>query len=136
MTKLLALAACFFAACVPDALPQAVHPGDLPPLVARVAPDQRVATWNRAITVLLDEGYVPQILNQDAAYISAKRRDAATDTDELAGTNVIVTISPQGAVRVEIAGAGVYTDGSQLARDLQVVQTRLTAEITAAPAST
>ncbi|HEX4351580.1 MAG TPA: hypothetical protein VGL61_16175 [Kofleriaceae bacterium] len=136
MTKLLLLATCLFAGCLPDALPQAVHPGDLPPLVATVAPDQRVATWNRAITVLLDEGYVPQILNQDAAYISAKRRDAATDTDELAGTNVIVTISPQGAVRVEIAGGGVYTDGSQLARDLQAVQTRLTAEITAAPAST
>ena len=135
MTKLIALAACLFAACIPTALPQAVHPGDLPPLVTHVTPDQRDATWNRAITVLLDEGYVPQILNKDAAYISAKRRDAATDNDELAGTSVIVTISPQGAVRVEISGGGVYTDGSQLARDLQTVQTRLTTEIIATPAS-
>jgi hypothetical protein len=126
MTKLVLAVSCLLAAC---ATPQAFRPGDLPPLVSRIAPDQRVATWNRAITVLLDEGYVPQVLNQEAAYISAKQRDDASN-DELAGTMVIVTISPEGAVRVEIAGVGVYHDESQLAHDLQQVQARLTAEIT------
>jgi hypothetical protein len=133
MTKLILAVSCLFAAC---ATPQALRPGDLPAVLARVTPDQRVATWNRAITVLLVEGYVPQVLNQDAAYISAKRRDDATDSDVLAGTYVIVAISPEGVLRVEVAGGGTYSDSAQLVRDLQAVQTRLTSEITGTPAST
>lgn len=113
---------CVLAACGPSAY--ALRPGDLPPMLERVAPDQRVATWNRAIAVLLDEGYVPQALNEAACYISAKQRDDAT-VAELAGTFAIVTISPDGVVRVEIGGAGVYDNASQLELDLQTIQQRL-----------
>lgn len=126
MLKSLALVSCLFTAC---ASPQALRPGDLPPIVSRVSPEQRVATWNRAIGVLLDEGYVPEVLNQDGGYISAKRRDDGSDTDELAGTFSIVMIAPDGVVRVEIAGGGVYSDVNKLAHDLRAIQERLAAKI-------
>jgi hypothetical protein len=125
-----AVLASYLAAC---AMPTALRPGDLSPMVARTAPDQRQQLWNRAVQVLLDDGYVPQVLNQDAAYISAKRRDDSGDTDVLHGTFAIVTISPDGALRVEVGGAGVYHSTEQLARDLQREQTRIIAEITGAP---
>jgi hypothetical protein len=84
-----------------------LHAGELVPSVVNTAPEQRLALWQRAVVVLLDQGYVPQVLNESAGYISAHRRDDLVD-DELAGTLALVTISPQGVVRVALAGAGTF----------------------------
>ena len=84
-----------------------LHAGELVPSVVNTAPEQRLALWQRAVVVLLDQGYVPQVLNEAAGYISAHRRDDLVD-DELAGTLALVTISPQGVVRVALAGAGTF----------------------------
>jgi hypothetical protein len=84
-----------------------MHAGELVPSVANVAPEKRLALWQRAVVVLLDQGYVPQVLTESAGYISAHRRDDLTD-DELAGTLALVTISQEGVVRVALAGAGTF----------------------------
>src|SRR5579862_5869953 len=110
------------------AAPYLIRPGDLAPLNAQVTGDQRVAIWERAIAVLLDEGYVPQVLNEAACFISAKQRDDVT-TGALAGTIAIVTISPEGVLRVEVGGSGVYNSAAELQRDVETVQKRLVEEI-------
>lgn len=109
-----------------------IRPGELPPIVAQVAPDQRTALWHHAIEVMLDEGYVPQVLDESAGYISGKQRDDLT-TGPLAGTMAIVTISPTGRLRVQISGAGIYHDASELERDITSIQERLVQEIVGPP---
>jgi hypothetical protein len=79
----------------------------LTPALIASPPEQRVAVWQHAVTVLLDQGYVPQVLNEAAGFISAKRREDLAD-DALAGTIAIVSISPQGEVRVDVSGAGLF----------------------------
>jgi hypothetical protein len=108
--------------------PYVLRPGDLAPIVAQVGSEQRVAIWQRAITVLLDEGYVPQVLNEAACYVSGKQRDDVTE-GALAGTIAIVTVSPEGRLRVEVGGHGVYRDEADLKRDVAEIQQRLTQEI-------
>jgi hypothetical protein len=115
------LAVLAFSAC---ATPQLLRPGDLAPVTSRVPADQRTAVWQRAIGVLLDEGYVPQVLNEAACYISAKQRDDVT-VGSVAGTMTIVTVSPEGVLRVQVSGAGVYNSATELARDLDAIQHRL-----------
>lgn len=110
-----------------------LRPGDIQPVTARVAGDQRDAVWQHAIEVLLDEGYVPDVLNQPAGYISAKQRDDV-ELGKLAGTMAIVTVSPAGVVRVEVSGHGQYTSGDDLLRDVKAEQDKLLKEITAQPA--
>ena len=109
------------------ATPMLLRPGDVAPITAQVS-GERVATWQRAIVVLLDEGYIPQVLNEAACYISAKQRDDVT-TGALAGTTAIVMISPDGVLRVEVGGAGVYNSAADLERDVEAVQNRLVQEI-------
>jgi hypothetical protein len=94
----------------------------------QVGAERRVALWQRAIGVLLAEGYVPQVLNEAACYISAKQRDDVT-VGAVAGTLAIVTVSPEGVLRIQVSGAGVYSSGSGLARDLDAIQHRLLQEI-------
>jgi hypothetical protein len=89
-----------------------VHPGALEPSRAQVAPEERAALWRRAIEVLLDQGYVPQVLNEAASFISAKRREDF-DNDPLAKTLVLVFISPDGAIRVEVSGIGYFASEKQ-----------------------
>jgi hypothetical protein len=89
-----------------------VHPGTLEPGRAVVAPDQRSELWRRAVGVLLDQGYVPQVLNENAGYISAKRREDLDD-DAFAGTIALVYISAEGNVRVEVSGGGTFHSESQ-----------------------
>ena len=89
-----------------------VHPGTLEPGRAVVAPDQRTELWRRAVGVLLDQGYVPQILNESAGYISAKRREDL-DNDAFAGTIALVYISAEGNVRVDVSGGGLFHSESQ-----------------------
>lgn len=116
------------------AAPYVLRPGDLAPIVAQVSSEQRIAVWQRAITVLLDEGYVPQVLNEAACYVAGKQRDDVVE-GALAGTIAIVTVSPEGRLRVEVGGHGVYTNEADLKRDVAEIQQRLTQEIMgAAPA--
>ena len=112
--------------------PYAVRPGDLKPLQASIPVDQRHAVWEHAINVLLDEGYMPQVLNESAGFISAKERD---DVDSnLANTIAVVTISAEGIVRVEVAGFGVFHSQSEIISAVGTVQNRLLAEIMTRPA--
>lgn len=89
-----------------------VRPGTLEPGRAAVAPEQQAAVWRRAVGVLLDQGYVPQVLNEAAGFISAKRREDIAD-DTFAGTIATVYISPEGGVRVEVSGGGLFHSESQ-----------------------
>ena len=89
-----------------------VHPGALEPSRAQIAPEERAALWRRAIGVLLDQGYVPQVLNEAASFINAKRREDF-ENDPLARTLVLVYISPDGAVRVEVSGVGYFASEKQ-----------------------
>jgi hypothetical protein len=89
-----------------------VHPGALEPSRAQIAPEERAALWRRAIGVLLDQGYVPEVLNEAASFISAKRREDF-ENDALARTMVSVYISPAGAVRVEMSGVGLFPSEKQ-----------------------
>jgi hypothetical protein len=107
---LLSLAVCsLLAGCTSYYL---VRPGTLEPGRATIAPDQRAAIWRRAVGVLLDQGYVPQVLNEDAGFINAKRREDIAD-DAFSGTIALVYISPEGSVRVEVSGAGLFHSENQ-----------------------
>jgi hypothetical protein len=66
----------------------------------------------RAAIPLLDQGYVPQVLNADAGFISAKRREDIAN-DAFAGTIALVYISPEGGVRVEVSGGGIFHSEDQ-----------------------
>jgi hypothetical protein len=85
-----------------------VFPGALEPSRAQIAPQQRVVLWQRAVGVLLDQGYVPQVLNEQACFISAKHRDDV-ENDPLSQTLALVYISPEGALRVEVTGVGYFS---------------------------
>ena len=89
-----------------------VQPGSLPAGSATVPPEQKEAVWKRAVTVLLDQGYVPQVLNEAACYISAKRREDI-DNDAFAGTIALFSITPEGRVRLQISGAGLFHSEQQ-----------------------
>jgi hypothetical protein len=119
-----------FAAALATGCNQFLRPGDLPALTAQTSGD-RVRTWQRSIDVLLDEGYVPDVLNEAAGYISAKQRDDV-QIGKLSGTSVIVTVSPEGRLRVEVSGHGTYASSSGLVDDLNAVQKDLLAKIMAA----
>ena len=85
-----------------------VYPGALEPSRAQVTPDQRVEVWQEAVGVLLDQGYVPQVLNERACFISARHREDF-ENDPLAQTFALVHISPDGVVRVELTGVGYFS---------------------------
>ena len=107
---LLALSFCaLLSACTSYYL---VRPGTLEPGRATISPEQRAAVWRRAVGVLLDQGYVPQVLNQDAGFINAKRREDIAN-DAFSGTIALVYISPEGSVRVEVSGAGLFHSENQ-----------------------
>lgn len=89
-----------------------VRPGELKPALATVAPEQRLAVWRRAVTILLDQGYVPQVLNESAGFISARRREDIAN-DALAGTMALVVVSPEGALRIELSGSGFFNSEQQ-----------------------
>ena len=110
---------------------QYLRPGDLPALQAQVAADKRDLAWQRAIEVLLDAGYVPDVLNEDAAYISAHFRDDA-QLDSLTGVHAIVVIAIDGRVRVQVSGSGQYATTTGLADDLRSAEQDLLTRIVAA----
>jgi hypothetical protein len=110
----------------------ALHAGELAPSLASVAPETRIAVWQRAVVVLLDQGYVPQVVNDVAGYISAHRRDDLSD-DALAGTTALVTVSPEGVVRVALAGAGTFHSQQEFLQAVTERQNLLTKLIVAPP---
>jgi hypothetical protein len=89
------------------------RPGSLAPAVAAVPPDTRTQAWQRAVSVLVEDGYVPELLNETACYVSARRREDA-EYDVLAGAMAIVTIAPDGQLRVQVSGRGLYQSQDQM----------------------
>jgi hypothetical protein len=109
-----------------------VRPGSLTPATANVAPADRSATWQRAIQVLLEEGYVPMAMNEAAGFVSGRQRDDV-QLGTLTGATAIVTIAPDGWLRVEVAGAGYYTSEDDIVRECATRQQNLLRRILAAP---
>jgi hypothetical protein len=105
-----------------------LRPNQLPPAMNQVGPEQRLATWNRAIGVLLDEGYVPTTLDANACFISAHMRDDV-EVGKLQGTLALVTIDPDGKLRVAVSGHGTYTSADGLLNDLTAEQDKITKAI-------
>lgn len=101
-----------------------LRPGEVEPLTARVAPDARMPTWHAAINVLLDDGYVPQVLDATAGYIAARARDDIQN-DSLQNTMAIVTIAPDGTVRVQVSGLGQFRSDQDLVTTVQATQHKL-----------
>jgi hypothetical protein len=127
--RVLALALCSMLGCY---APYFTRPGTLPPATATVAPAQRVEVWNRAITVLLAGGWVPQVLNEGACFISAKRRDDLVD-DNLAGGFVFVQIDPGGILTIQIAGGGRFRSQDDLNATIQAFQDKILAGVVDTP---
>lgn len=109
-----------------------LRPNELPPAVAQVTPEQRLAVWNRAVGVLLDEGYVPTMMDATACFVSAKMRDDV-DMGKLAGTLALISVTPDGKVRVSVAGHGTYTSEDAFKKDITAEQDRIAQEILATP---
>jgi hypothetical protein len=84
------------------------RPGDLAVSRATIPLSERNVAWQHAITALLDNGYVPQVLNEAAGYIGARRRDDL-DNGPLVGSLATVVFTPEGVVRVEVSGVGIGT---------------------------
>jgi hypothetical protein len=101
-----------------------IRPGQLQPATATVATEQRSVVWQRAVTVLVDQGFVPQLLNEAACFISARRRDDLNN-DMLAGTMVLVAISPEGHLRLEVGGSGVFGSEQQFLHEVSELQSHL-----------
>jgi hypothetical protein len=101
---------------------QIARPGTLPTATATVPPDRRLATWNRAIGALIDSGFVPQVFNETACYVSGRRRDDLGD-DILSGAMAIVQVTPEGTVRVQISGIGQFSSQDALNAEITRRQT-------------
>lgn len=106
----------------------ALLPRAIPPATGTVAADQRVATWHRAIQALLEAGYVPQVLNESACFVSAEMRDDVS-LGTLSHSRAFVLISPEGRVEVEASGSGEYASQGALAADVERIQRDLLARI-------
>jgi hypothetical protein len=111
-----------------------VRPGEIQPAAAVVSPEQRVATWNRALTVLLAAGWVPQVLDEKACFIGARRRDD-DDFENLAGAYISVQIDPAGQLRLQIAGRGTFRSQEALETTVRSFQDQLLAGIVGAGAA-
>jgi hypothetical protein len=109
------------------------RPGTFHPAVGSIAPSDRSAVWQRAITALLDEGYVPQVLNEAGGYISARRREDLVEDTSLVGTMATVVVAADGQVRVEVSGTGVYYSEGAFVAAITNRQQRLLARILGQP---
>ena len=107
------------------------RPGTLKPAMASVTPAERAAVWQHSVTALLEQGYVPLVLNEAAGYVSARRREDLVD-DALIGTMATVVVSPEGGVRVEVSGTGLYGSEQDFLNAVLQRQTDLLQAIVAA----
>jgi hypothetical protein len=119
---LLILFACAISGCTTTYY--RVHPGSASPATTTIAPDRRIALWEHAVGAILDQGYVPQVLNKDACYISARRREDISD-DAFAGTIVIFSVSPEGKVRLELSGGGLFDSEEKFFSEIARRQTQI-----------
>jgi hypothetical protein len=110
-----------------------VRPGEMAPAMATVSPGQRTATWNRALAVLLAAGWVPQVLDEQAGYIGAKRRDD-DDFENLAGAYISVLIDPSGQLSIQIAGHGTFRSQQALEATVKSFQDQLLTSTIGGPA--
>jgi hypothetical protein len=108
------------------------RPGTIAPSTAQVRPELRVATWNKAITVLLADGWVPQMLNEGACYVGARRRDDL-ENDNLAGALSSVQVDPAGTVIVQVSGGGMFRSQTELDAAIKAAQDQILAGILGAP---
>jgi hypothetical protein len=113
--------------------PYYTRPGTLKPAIATVSREERTLAWQHAVTGLLDHGYVPQVLSESAGYISARRREDIV-ADALTGTMATVVISPEGAVRVEVTGTGLYHSEQEFLQAVTARQNEIMQAILAAHA--
>jgi hypothetical protein len=100
------------------------HPGAIGAAMANTAPAARSELWQRAVLVLIDNGYVPQVLNEQAAYIMARRREDIAD-DAFARTIAIFTISSKGQARLGISGEGRFRSEAEFVAAAQERQEAL-----------
>jgi hypothetical protein len=99
------------------------RPGSLKPATGTISEDRRLV-WQRALTVLLDAGYMPELLNEGACFIKARQRqDLVPDATNRA--TAVVTIGIDGVLRVEVSGAGYYANAGDLAAELDRRQNAL-----------
>jgi hypothetical protein len=94
----------------------------VPAAFGHVSAPERLLTWQRAVYALLEQGYVPDLINESAGYVSAKRREDL-QADALTGSTAIVVIAPDGVVRVEVSGVGIAT--SQEGATSQIAQRQM-----------
>jgi hypothetical protein len=104
------------------------RPGTTLPAMATIPVADRDVVWERAIPVLLDEGYVPLVVNQQAGYISAKRREDFND-DTLVGTMATVVVTTSGVVRLEVSGVGYFHSAEEFQAAVKTRQQRLLSRI-------
>ncbi len=109
------------------------RPGTLKPAMAQVAVADRTSVWQHAVTALLDNGYVPQVLNESAGYVTAKRREDFVG-DALTGTLATVVVSPEGLVRVEVSGTGLFSSEADFINAVQTRQGQILQAVVAARA--
>ena len=105
-----------------------VRPGETPVAFGHTPSEQRLMTWQRAVYALLEQGYVPDLLNESAGYISAKRREDL-QADALTGTVAVVVVAPDGTVRVQVSGVGLFTSEDDAKKQIGERQTLLLAAI-------
>jgi len=60
---------------------------------------------------------VPELLNETACFIRARQREDLVP-DATNRTSAVVTVGTDGLLRVEVAGAGFYSNADALATDL------------------
>jgi hypothetical protein len=112
------------------------RPGWLVPATAMVTPAERSTVWQRSVGILVDEGYVPQVLNSGACYVSARQREDEVPDGSLVRNMAIVTIAPDGLVRVEVSGFGYYQSLNEMNQDIGRRQQRLLRRILNQPEPT
>jgi len=125
MKKTLLIAFLFFSGCADVFY---ARPGTTLPAVATIPAVEREAVLDRAVPVLLDEGYVPQLVNQQAGYIIAKHREDWSD-DTLVGTMATLVVTSNGVVRLEVSGVGYFHSAGEFQAAVKARQQRLLTRI-------
>ena len=101
-----------------------VRPGTLKPAIATIAKERRLEVWQRAIAVLLDAGYMPELLNEGACFIKARQREDLVP-DATNRSTAVVTVGVDGVLRVDVAGAGYFANQRALTADIERRQNTL-----------
>ncbi len=82
--------------------------------VAVIPNQEREAVWHDAMSVLLDYGYVPLVIDEKSGLINARKIDAGSGDPEMRWTRVIVNIAPDGLLRVQMGAIGVFPSSQEM----------------------